>query len=108
MFGKGPQVNPLESRRRLLVAESEINRVELLMEWQTIAEGVHGLADRAKTMGAWASTATLLVAAVTALRRGAPAPAANSSWLQRLLNGMRVVATIWSAFLPRAEKEERT
>ena len=33
MFGNNPRVNPLEARKRLLVAESELNRAQLVEEW---------------------------------------------------------------------------
>lgn len=107
MFGeKSHLISPLESRKQLLIAESEINRVELSREWQTMTRGVCGLADRAKTIGEWASAAALLAAGVTALRRGPPVPGiAKSSWFQKILNGARVALTIWLAFRARGEKE---
>ena len=37
MFGKKPRLNPLESRKQLLIAESELNRAQLVQEWQTMA-----------------------------------------------------------------------
>jgi hypothetical protein len=86
-------------RKQLLIAESELNRARLSEEWQTMAHGVRDLAHRAKTIGAWASAAALLVAGVTAWRRGAPSPGtAKSSWFQKILNGARLGARIWFAF----------
>jgi len=32
MFGKEPALSPLELRKRLLIAESEINRIQLQQE----------------------------------------------------------------------------
>jgi hypothetical protein len=72
-----------------------------------MAHGVHDLAHRAKTIAVWASSAALLVAGVTALRRGPPARgAAKTSWFQKILNGARVASAIWFAFCARGEKEE--
>ena len=108
MFGKQSHVSPLESRKQRLIAESELNRAQLSEEWQTMAHGVRDLADRVKTISAWASAAALLVAGVTALRRGSPAPGtAKSSWFQKLLNGARVASTIWFAFRARGEEERK-
>ena len=105
MFGKKPHVSPLESRKQLLIAESELNRAQLSEEWQTMAHGVRDLAHRAKTMAAWASSAALLVAGVTALRRAPPAPGiTKSSWFQKILNGARLVSTIWFAFRGRGQR----
>ena len=100
-------MNPLESRKQLLIAESELNRAELSQEWRQMTHGVFGLAHRAMTIGAWASSAALLVAGVGALRRGPPTPStAKSSWFQKILNIARVASTIWCAFHARGENEQ--
>jgi hypothetical protein len=91
-----------------LIAESELNRAQLSEEWQTMAHGVRDLAHRAKTVAVWASSAALLVAGVTALRRGPPAPGtAKSSWFKKILEGARVASAIWFAFRARGHQEER-
>jgi HPt (histidine-containing phosphotransfer) domain-containing protein len=48
-------MNPLESRKQLLIAESELNRAQLVQEWQTMADEVHALADQARTISSIAS-----------------------------------------------------
>ena len=107
MFGKASHVSPLELRKQLLIAESELNRAQLFREWQTMAHGVHDLAHRVKTIAVWASAAALLMAGVTAWRRGAPVPgAAKLSWFQKMLNGARLASTLWLAFRGRGQKEE--
>ena len=108
MFGKKSHVSPLELRKQLLIAESELNRAQLSEEWQKMAYGVRELAHRAKAIAAWAPAAALLVVGLTALRRSKSAPAAkNSSWFQRILNGARLASTIWFAFRARGHQEDR-
>ena len=108
MSGKTPHLSPLELRKQLLIAESELNRAQLSEEWQTMRHGARDLAHRAKTIAAWASSAVLLVAGATALRRAPPAPGvAKSCWFQKILNGARLASTIWLAFRPRGEKEHK-
>jgi hypothetical protein len=108
MFGEKSHVSPLESRKQLLIAESELNRAQLSEEWHTLAHEVRDLAHRAKTIAAWASSAALLVAGITALRRGPPASGATkSSWFQRALYAARLASTIWLAFRARGHREER-
>ena len=108
MSGKPSHLSLLESRKQLLVAESELNRAQLSDEWHTITHGVRDLARRAKTIAAWASSAALLVAGLTALRRGPPAfGTPKSSWFQKLLNGARMASTIWFAFAARGAKGEQ-
>ena len=106
MLGKKADVSPLELRKQLLIAESELNRAQLSEEWQTMAYGVHDLAHRAKAIAAWAPSVALLVAGLAAFRRKKPAPA-ESSWFQRILNGARLASSIWFAFRAHGHKEER-
>jgi hypothetical protein len=107
MFGKTSHVSPLEVRKRLLIAESELNRAQLSEAWQTMRHGVRDLAHQAKTIATWASSAALLVAGVRASRRGPPAPGgARSSSFQKILNGARLASTIWFAFRACGEKQE--
>jgi hypothetical protein len=108
MFGKAPQLSPLALRKQLLIAESELNRAQLSEEWQTMRHAARDLAHRARIIAAWASSAALLLAGVRALRRDPPPPkTAKCSWFQKILSGARLASTIWLAFRPRGEKEER-
>lgn len=54
-------MNPLESRRRLLVAESELNRDHLIQDWIEMTGGVRTLTNRVKYVGSIVSVAALLV-----------------------------------------------
>lgn len=102
MFGQKPALSPLELRKRLLIAESEINRVQLQQEWETMADGVRGLADRAKTISAYASVAAALMAGIAAARRGkSPAGDEKHSWIRTILKGLRLAGSIWLAFRAR-------
>ena len=38
----------LDSRKQLLIAESELNRAQLVQEWQTMTDEVHSLTRRAR------------------------------------------------------------
>jgi hypothetical protein len=99
MFGKNPRLNPLESRKQLLIAESELNRAQLVQEWQTMADGVRSVADRARTISSVASAAASLVASLASCRHRKSAPAiANPSWLQTILKGAGLISTVWQAF----------
>lgn len=56
MFGKKPGLNPLESRKRLLIAESELNRAQLAGDMAALTTGIRTLTGRAKSFGAIASS----------------------------------------------------
>jgi hypothetical protein len=106
MSGKRPKLSPLESRRQLLTAESELNRAELSQAWQAIADGVSDLLPQAKTRLAWVSSAVLLVAGVAAWRRGKSASSgARFPWLQRTLGLARLATSLWLVFRGRGQKQ---
>ena len=108
MFGKRARMNPLELRKQLLIAESELHRAQLSHEWRAMAHRVRELLYRAKAIAAWAPSVALLMAGLAAFRRRKPAPAATqSSWFQRILDGARLASTIWFAFRARGHQEER-
>jgi len=103
MFGNNPRVNPLESRKRLLIAESELNRAQLAQEWVALTAGVRTLTGRVKSFGSIASAAALLVAGLAAFRRGRRGDAdVKPSWLQMALKGAQAAGSIWLAFRRRS------
>jgi hypothetical protein len=107
MFGKNARMNPLESRKQLLIAESELNRAQLVQEWVAMTAGVRMLTDRAKSFGSIASSAALLVAGLAAFRRGKPVDAdAKPSWLQTILKGAGLISTLWLAFREKGHDQE--
>ena len=100
-------MNPLESRKQLLIAESEINRVQMQEEWQTMRDGVRSFTGRAKSFGLIASAAAALVAGLAAFRRGKSAAAdGKSSWPQTLLKGAGVISNLWLAFRSTGRKQQ--
>jgi len=102
MFGKIPRMNPLESRKQLLIAESEINRAQLMAEWQAMTDMARAFGARVKSVSSLASAAALLVAGVSAFRRNRARPAdVKSSWFHTLLKGAQWAGSIWLAFRAR-------
>jgi hypothetical protein len=103
MFGNNPRVNPLESRKQLLIAESELNRAQLAQECVALKAGVLMLTARAKSIGAVSSAAALLLAGLAAFRRGRRGNArAKPSWFHRVLKGAQAAGSIWLAFRSRS------
>jgi hypothetical protein len=99
MFGQKPRVNPLQARKQLLIAESEINRAEMLHEWQEISGGVRALTNRVKSVGSLASAATLLISAFP-LRNAEPSTG-KSSWLNTFFKGAKLAGSVWLAWRSR-------
>jgi len=107
MSGKKSRMSPLESRKQLLIAESELNRAQLVQEWQTMADDVHALTSRARTIGSFASAAATLVAGLASCRRKDPTPAAEKpSWWQTILKGAQLAGSFWSEFRSQGHEQE--
>jgi hypothetical protein len=101
MFGRKLRVSPLESRKRLLIAESEINRARLLQEGQMLVDGLSSLADRARSFSIIAASILSLGAGLATFTRRRRAPAARSSLIQKVASGARLATTIWLLFRSR-------
>ena len=100
-------MNPLESRKQLLIAESELNRAQLGEDLAALAAWVRALTDRAKSFGSIVSSTALLVAALAAFRRGKLVDAdAKPSWLRTILKGAGMVSTFWLAFRAKGHDQE--
>jgi len=92
-------MNPLESRKQLLIAESELNRAQLVRDMAALTDGVRTITDRARSFGSIASSALLLVAGLAAFRHRKPVDAdAKPSRLQTILKGAGLISTLWLAF----------
>ncbi len=102
MPGKNLHVTTLESQKQLLIAESELNREQLIEDWQAMGLGVRALGAKVKSISSLASAAALLAAGVSAFRRRRTLPdGAKSSWLQTALKGAQVAGSIWLAIRSR-------
>ena len=99
MFGKNTQISSLESRKQILIAESELNRAQLVQDWQMMAGNVSALAAEAASIRSFASATATLVAGVASFwRKKSPPPDAKPSWMQTILKGAGTVSSLWSAF----------
>ena len=92
-------MNPLESRKQILIAESELNRAVLVGDLAALTAEVRTLTDRAKSFGSIASSAAVLVAGLAAFRRGKSVDDdARPSWAQTILKGAGLISNLWLAF----------
>ena len=99
MSGKNPCMNPLESRKQLLIAESELNRAQLAGDVAALTAEFRALRDRAKSFDSIASSAAVLVAGLAAFRRGKLLDAGpKPSWLRTISQGAGLISTLWLAF----------
>ena len=109
MFGKKSHVSPLELRKQLLLAESNLNREQLTQDMTELRTGIRTFADRAKSFGSVVSSAALLIAGLSALkRRNAVESDVKPSWLQTILKGVGMISTLWLGFRSkRCDQKEK-
>jgi hypothetical protein len=95
-------MSPLESRKQLLIAESELNRAQLIQEWRTMKDEVHSLASQARTISSFASAAATLVAGIVSFRQKKSVPAPEKpSWWRTILKSAQLAGSLWSEFQAR-------
>jgi hypothetical protein len=95
-------MNALALRKQLLLAESELNRIQLGCEWRRMTQGVNSIAQRTRTIGSIALASASLMAGLASFRRSKSAPARQKpSWWRTLLKGAQWSLLLWSEFSPR-------
>jgi hypothetical protein len=102
MSGKNFHLTPIESRKQLLLVESELNRVQLVNELHELKHEIRHVKKQVETLGAIASSVAKLATTFSAIgsaftHRGSDEKK-KSSWISTLVNGARAGASIWSAF----------
>jgi hypothetical protein len=107
MPGKNLNLTPLESRKQLLLVESELNRAQLLNELHDLNHEIHHLKTQVQAAGALISSvaklATTFSAVGSAFTHRDTGENGKSSWLSTLINAARTGATIWGAI--RSQKK---
>jgi hypothetical protein len=94
-------------RKDLLIAESELNRVQLMEEWEAATEWHRTLSAGAKTVGSVASAAALLVSGVRAFRRQRNAQNGTAiSWLQPIIKSAGLISSLCGAFRSRGNGQK--
>ena len=99
MFGKRSHLRTLESRKQELLAESEVNRIELLKDFEALKAEANRAKKQLLTAGTIASSAAILAGAASLLRRRETEPSktenqAKGAWVSGLLNGARAGASL--------------
>jgi hypothetical protein len=108
MSGKKPDLTPLESRKQLLILESEVNRALLLNEVQEFRGQINKLASHVTGVGSVVAASADLAGALATLGH-ALAPkregGEKASWISSIVNGVRAGFSLWRAFRS-GEKEK--
>lgn len=95
-------MNRLQSRKQSLIAESELNREQMIREWQALTDDVHALNRQARTIGSFASAAASVVSSIASYRRKKSAPVAEKpSWWRTIVSGAQLAGSFWSQYRAR-------
>ncbi|MGP8198236.1 MAG: hypothetical protein ACLQU4_01885 [Limisphaerales bacterium] len=100
-------MTPLETRKQLLIVESELNRAQLAGDVAALRADIRALSNRAKSIGSIASTVAMVVSALAAFRRDKPARAdGKRSWLDVILKSAGLISNLWMALRSPARDRE--
>lgn len=92
------KLNPQQSHKQLLIAESELNRHLLIQECQEAVAGIRGLTEDVKRVGTLVSSLALLIEGFSTLRKKESQPAPKRGWISSIVEGARLGTSLWAAF----------
>jgi len=97
MSGQEPDVTSLETRKRILVMESELNRAHLCHEVALLADELRNVSGQLQSAASVASSFFTSFAPESNGAAEEPAPA-KPSWLSTIVRGVRFGTSLWLAF----------
>lgn len=96
MFGPPHSMTPLETRKRLLVAESDLLRLQLSEDGDRLKSAWDRSGVRARFWSGLVASLAVLMTGLSALRQNSSADSAKrGSWVGRFLQGASLVSTLW-------------
>jgi hypothetical protein len=94
-------MNALAVQKQLLVAESDLNRAQLVGDVSRLAGEIRALADHTTPFSSVLSCAKLLVAGMEAVQGAKPAGRSKASWWPSLRRGAELAVGFWRSFRSR-------
>jgi len=91
-------LTPLETRKQLLLVESELNRVHLLNEVHDFKNEIHHLQQQMQAISSMASAAAKLAATFSTVGRAfshRDEGGNKTSWISTLLDGVQTGTSVW-------------
>lgn len=92
-------MNDLATQKQLLLAESALNRAQLVQDLTALTGEVQALTDRAVAIGTLTTSAVVLVEGLVGLATKARAqpkePETAPSWFQAALTGTSLLSQVW-------------
>jgi hypothetical protein len=97
MSGGKSQLTSLETRKQLLLVESELNRAQLLNELRDFKNEINRLKHQVRGIGSIAASAAKLAAAFSEVGQAFSHrnEGEKTSWVSTLLNGAKAGTSLW-------------
>lgn len=95
------RINELDLRKRLLIAESELNRTQLTAAKAGLHCGLHTVTHGVSTVGAIASSAAMLATSLAAIPCKQHNAGKKSLCMQTVLYGAVLISSVYLALNPR-------
>jgi hypothetical protein len=97
MPGKKTRMTSLESRKQLLILESELNRTQLLKDLDELKAETEQLAEQARSLASLVSSATSVCNTVFKVQQAFSGTKEKFPRFFGVLKGARAGASLWSA-----------
>jgi hypothetical protein len=106
MSGKTSQLTPLETKKQLLLVESELNRAQLLNELRDFKNEIQRLKHQVGGIVSTAELATKVISAFFDVGRAFSHrdEGEKPSWISTLLNGAKAGMSLWRLMRSRRRK----
>jgi hypothetical protein len=101
------QLEILNAQRQILLAESELNRIQLTQDIRRLRDEYHRMAETFKAARSIVSSAARIGGFFLLFRRfirhkqTQPKPSTNGSFISALFNGMKTGLSLWETFRSR-------
>ena len=95
-------MSQLEAQKRLLIAESELNRARLATELAGLGSAVSAVADGATRVEQLFSTILTVVSGLVTRRSEAPAAAGKPSLITKVISAGSLLASLWQVMRRRS------
>ena len=94
-------MNPIQLRKQQLLAQSEINRGEMISDLTRLGTRIGSVGDRSQSLGLIVSSVATLVTGFIGRKKGTGSEVAKKpGWGQSLLKGAGLICTVWLALRP--------
>jgi hypothetical protein len=106
MSRKTTELTALQTRKQLLLVESELNRLQLTAEWQTLKAGLDQKARQVAAVSSMIESAAKIGTSFTGFfddlgGDDKKSGDKKSSWISRMVGGVRSGFSLWSALRSR-------